>query len=257
MNASDIDECEDLVRTYAKNRRVKGLKKFKKFRNSCRKTKMKVGTAQYGEWRTWNVLFYIASNENGSFLLYFEYLEGRKQYLRDIEDCAKSFGYYKKEKQDNEDQDERIDLPPGWDVFETDHYLIQNNLGDASKVRDFARRVEILNKYHRKVVYPREDLEKIRPNKQRPKFIIKYFKDHKGFLGYAGDEGVWGAAAYYSPSRGEIAFYLSGWKKKSQGILYHEATHQYLQEFVGGPRVRFHIWINEGLAEYFNGAGMQ
>ena len=86
--------------------------------------------------------------------------------------------------------------------------------------------------------------------------MIKYFKDEKGFNGYAGDNGVFGAAAYYSPGQSEIAFYDTGWSKESLAILYHECTHQYLHDFVGGPRVNFHIWINEGLAEYFFAAGM-
>ena len=258
VDEPDFDEALELVKVYAKTQRIKDLGQFKAYEVKCRKTKMKVANFTYSSWggRVWENFYYVANNENGSFLITYSYLQGRKQYLKDIEASAKSFGYYKKSKpKDKDDVDERLDLPPGWKLYETAHYLIQYNETSDEKVKDFGKRIELLNKAHRSVIKPDPNLEQIRPNKQLKKFIIKYFKNHKGFQKYASDEGVRGAAAYYSPMRGEIAFYLSGWKKMTQGILYHECTHQYLHEFIGGPRVRFHIWINEGLAEYFNGAG--
>ncbi len=255
LDAADINSAVTVASDYMKTRRFDSIGEGKDVKLACRKTTMKLfelSKSAYG--RTWVYPTFVASSENGSFLLLYAYLSTYRQYAKQIQESAVSFAWVKKEEgAPDESTDSRLDTPEGWDVLETQNYLIQYNEPNPDKVKEFGRMIERLHAVQDQVLPRDPQLEKLRPNKQRPKFIVKYFKDSTGFQNYARDEGVYGAAAYYNPSRGEIAFYLTGWKKQTLGILFHECTHQYLQELVGGPRVRFHICFNEGLAEYFNG----
>ncbi|GAB4154183.1 MAG: hypothetical protein Kow00107_04330 [Planctomycetota bacterium] len=256
LDSPDMAGAIELAKSYFSTKGIKTLPDFEDVRNSCRKTKLKHTSVSATSWggNAWIYDAYIANNENGSFLLIYIHLSTYKQYEKQIEESAKSFAWSKKEENPvNEPGDRRLDLPKGWALLETENYLIQYNETNTEKVKEFGKKIEKLHSYHEKVIAPDPQLEQLRPKKQTRKFIIKYFKNSKGFQEYGGDEGVYGAAAYYNPSRGEIAFYFMGWKKQTLGVLFHECTHQYLQEFVGGPRVRFHIATNEGLAEYFNG----
>ena len=257
MKADDLEGAKKPALKFASTRNYGRTKEEEKFKYRSSKTKGIYLKYSSKGWRTqWNIYHFIAVNNNGSFLLTYSYDSQKKSTKDRIFESAKSFSFVKKKAPKKKTHlDERIDLPPGWHLLETSNYYIQYNVKQKDKVVDFGNKIERLTKAHRKVLPRKPEIEKLRPKKQRKKFVIKYFKDYGAFQGYAGDQGVFGAAAYYSPSQGEIAFYLSGWKKRTMCILYHECTHQYLQEFVGGPRVGFHIWINEGLAEYFFAAG--
>ncbi|RKY18597.1 MAG: hypothetical protein DRP90_05425 [Planctomycetota bacterium] len=259
LDAAGLDEAVSLVKDFAALQGDKNLVSEEDFRLSDRKTKAKyLLYKRKSRWSKgeWNNCYFVAFNSNGAFLLYYSWFSTYRQYRKQVLDSARSFSWVKKTARPAPEIDPRVDLPPGWKVYESENYIIQYNCSDRRKVAEFAARIEKLHKAHVSVLPPRPDLEKLRPRKQWRKFVIKYFKDRKGFQGYAGDQGVWGAAAYYSPTQGEIAFYLTGWTKQTLCILYHECTHQYLHTFVGGPRVPFHIWIDEGLAEYFFAAGM-
>lgn len=259
ISGKNIDEAFESVQSYATSKGMKDPTEKEDIKLKDKNAKMKkVVYLASSRWSgDWKCYYFAAHIPNGAFMLIYQHPAAYKQYEKQVLESATSFKPAKTTESDGEALDPRIDLPAGWKLHETANYFIQYNEKDDAKVTDFGKKIEKLHDAHISVLKPNPQIESLRPKKQREKFVIKYFKDAKGFQGYAGDQGVWGAAAYYSPSQGEIAFYLSGWSKKTLCILYHECTHQFLQEFVGGPRVRFHIWINEGLAEYFFAAGWE
>ncbi len=263
LKVENMEKALEVAQSYAEMCQLGKALKVTDFKVTCGKTKVK--TMRYTStgrpadgWDdgTFAHHYFVAQNENGYYFYFYVYFVQYKKYEAEIMDSAKSFAFSKK-KEVKKDADSRKQLPPGWSVLETENYLIQYNEPDATKVKNFGARIEKLHAAHVKVVPPDKEMEKIRPAVSKHKFAIKYFKDKAGFDGYAADNAVWGAAAWYSPGQGEIVFYLTGWSKETLAILYHECTHQYLQDLVGGPKIRFHTWINEGLAEYFFAAGME
>ncbi|MFA4986229.1 MAG: hypothetical protein WC712_06570, partial [Candidatus Brocadiia bacterium] len=251
MDAKDIDAAAAASEKYAKSCGYGASTAKADFKPKCPKTTMKKITFSRSNWGDqMTILLLPAINANGAFLLTYQYYTAQKQYISIVEDSAKSFAFAPKET-GTPKPGKKNELPAGWNQIETENYIIQYNDDNVDKVKLFAKRIERLHTFHAKLLPRKPEYEKNRPKAMRGKLTVKYFKDRNGFDGYAGDQGVYGAAAYFSPGQNEIAFYLTGWTKETMCILYHEATHQYLQEFVGGPRVDFHTWINEGTSEYF------
>ncbi|MFA4987446.1 MAG: DUF1570 domain-containing protein, partial [Candidatus Brocadiia bacterium] len=260
LKPDDLESAEKMAREFARTKNCGELIDRTEVRLGCRKTKMIcLHYERSQKWwdgtTIWAIFYFVANNPNGSFLLTYLYDAAMKPYAQAVIDSSKTFAYVEKKKGSEGDPvEDKYDLAPGWKACKTANYFIQYNEKSDERVKEFGQRIEMLHAAHVKVMQPIPELEEMRPVKQHKRFLIKYFKDYESFSNYAGDQGIGGAAAWYSPEQGEIAFFNMGWKRLTAGVLAHEGTHQFLQEFVGGPRVSFHIAFNEGMAEYFNGA---
>ncbi|MBI3271840.1 MAG: DUF1570 domain-containing protein [Planctomycetes bacterium] len=185
---------------------------------------------------------------------------GKKHGQRKAEEfrrIARTFAFL------NDDQIDKLlarkgggSLGPGWSSFTTAHYEIQYN-GDEEFARELGKHLEaILAEYQRR--FPM-DLERAVGEggeaKGYRRFTVKSFKTEQEFASYAAQNGVTGAAAYFSPAQNELVAYktVDEGKRKTFHILYHEASHQYMYLYLGGD-VEIPIWLNEGVAEYFYGA---
>ena len=172
------------------------------------------------------------------------------------------------------------DVPKGWSVAETEHFQVQSEIGEDLALR-LGQHLERMLKLYEDFLPTRRKLET---------FVLKVFKDKKGFCDYSGFKLDTGTVAYYNQSGKELVGYDCGFVfgertippalklKPSTGtelsgkdierivdllddttdtytfdlvrVLSHEGWHQYFHFFTVSW-VSMPSWLDEGLGDYF------
>lgn len=78
--------------------------------------------------------------------------------------------------------------------------------------------------------------------------VVLLFSTRQEFIEHGGGEE--GMVAYYSPKRGWLVGYRSGSLEDTYPAFFHEGLHQFLRYYLEDPP----MWLNEGLACYFETA---
>jgi hypothetical protein len=160
---------------------------------------------------------------------------------------------------------DRGDIPEGWYVMEAGRYVFQSD-APRERIKKVAVHLNAAYKLYSKTF----------PTGRTPgkPFIVKIFKDRKGFLAYGAPPG---AGAYYSWGDREMVGYDTGkldgevrsstsdkegglkariqraMNKNSMdllGVFAHEGWHQYFH-FACASKISFPSWCDEGIGEYF------
>ncbi len=136
--------------------------------------------------------------------------------------------------------------PKDWLVIRTKHYtLISNSLRD--RLKELASRLELILFEYRKFFNT--------TTKIKETYTVKMFKNRQDFKEYAREHGVSEfAAAYFSFGDKELVLYDTfsiGMGRKTFGIIYHEAAHQFIYHYLGE---HVPIWFHEAVAQYFEAA---
>lgn len=142
------------------------------------------------------------------------------------------------------------ELPAGFGVFKTSHYVIGHNSSEA-----YARRVAALYEqlYRSFYTYWKNQQWKLSP----PEFPLTslVFKDRQEFLKYARDEigeTADSVIGYYHLGTNRMITYNVPDFERNVATIIHEATHQLAynsgmqQRYADNP-----MWVSEGLAMYF------
>ncbi|MBI4576468.1 MAG: DUF1570 domain-containing protein [Planctomycetes bacterium] len=122
-------------------------------------------------------------------------------------------------------------------VIETAHYTVESTAG-AALTDELARELDrAFEEYTGRFRFDRRITERFR---------VRLFGDPEGYAAYAGNRYV---GLYNSGSR-ELVIDASQRVRQVYETLYHEAFHQFLHFYIGGPMP---TWIWEGIPMYFTG----
>jgi len=172
------------------------------------------------------------------------------------------------------------DVPRGWAIVETEHYQVQSQIGEETG-RRLGEHLESMLKLYDSFMPTRRKLET---------FVLKVFRDKKGFCDYSGNDIKTNTVAYYNQSSKELVGYDCGFvfgqrttppllavspaaaekltpKERERiaslfdagtnaytfdlvRVLSHEGWHQYFHFFTVSW-VPMPSWLDEGLGDYF------
>lgn len=134
--------------------------------------------------------------------------------------------------------------PKDWIVIRTRNFdLLSNSLPE--RLEELAYRLEAMQAKYRQL-FAAKDLE-------LPRSTVKMFKNNAEFKAYMREKNLnlEHATAYFSSGDNELVCYdlfSVGMGHRQWGIIYHEACHQFMFAYLGGPHP---MWLAEGLACYF------
>ncbi|MHC4941692.1 MAG: tetratricopeptide repeat protein [Planctomycetota bacterium] len=134
---------------------------------------------------------------------------------------------------------------PGWEKIyehESKHYHIYSDI-DVKVCREAAKTME--EAYTAYIVH----LERIK-DLENKKFPVYLFSGHAGYSGYLQDlkmSGSKDSLGCYVPALQQLMIWNLPDRKTMMRTVLHEGFHQYLHRLTKNPP----IWLNEGLAEYY------
>ncbi|MCC6739006.1 MAG: hypothetical protein IT452_08155 [Planctomycetia bacterium] len=141
------------------------------------------------------------------------------------------------------------DVPPGWSLFNTDHYQVLTD-GGPEEARATAERLEGILALYRRILPSRQEL---------PRFPVRVFRTYDAYLSYGGEDGT---AGCYDQSTGDLVLTrfvgLGGGDpmvrlpspQEMTATAYHEAWHQYFHWYLDADADP-PAWFDEGMADYF------
>lgn len=156
-------------------------------------------------------------------------------------------------------------IPDGYRRIWKGRYELQTNCDDELSKQTMTH-LNSMAKVFKTMLRPRKTLKN--------RMVVKLFRTRKHFMDYGAPAG---AAAYFSPSIGEMVGYDTGvaggkvrsqatsggkntfeeWRQRNSmdvlGVMCHEGWHQYFH-YNCGSKVHFPAWCDEGIAEYFYSA---
>jgi len=144
----------------------------------------------------------------------------------------------------------RLALLPGWEVRDTEHYVIlYHGQPDAPLLALMAQRLETLRARFLHDFAPDGVVDSLP--------VVRVCRDRGEYLTYGGESWT---AGYFNPNVGELVLYdprTDGTEDLDEnhpllGTLHHEACHQYL--FATAGALPLHTWFDEGTAEFYAGA---
>ncbi|MEL6105585.1 MAG: DUF1570 domain-containing protein [Planctomycetota bacterium] len=144
----------------------------------------------------------------------------------------------------------REELPSGFEVYQTSHYVVVHNTTDR-----YARQVGLLFEQLYKGFYAYWKNQGWRLPEPRFPLVALVLADRNDFLRYAGAEV--GSSAqylfgYYNPDSNRMMTYNLPSLERNVATIIHEATHQL--SYNCGLQTRYADnpkWLSEGLAMYF------
>ncbi len=137
----------------------------------------------------------------------------------------------------------------GWEIEDTENYLILYSTKDQALIRLLKRELEAIRRAYEGLFPTPEPLEVVS--------VLRVCKDKDEYTAYGGPPSSGG---YWSSVAEELVFFdyedvgreaCSG-KANARVVLYHEAFHQYVHYAAGD--ISPHSWFNEGTGDYFSGA---
>jgi len=135
-------------------------------------------------------------------------------------------------------------------VEETEHYVIKTDVSEKA-AKNAGKAMEQLYKVFTEIFRPEND-------KVDSKTEVVIFAKEEDFRRLAGldatgaPKGQLGFFRAMPDGQTQIATYRrEGDEFGTMNTLYHEATHQFLLLVMGGPKKAPPLWLNEGLAVYF------
>jgi hypothetical protein len=144
----------------------------------------------------------------------------------------------------------RLALVEGWEVRDTEHYMVlYHGRADAPLLDLVAARVETLRARFL-VDFPPDGAVDTLP-------VVRVCRDRGEYLTYGGE--AW-TSGFFNPNVGELVLYDAREDVDAEldenhpmlGTLHHEACHQYLHATAGA--LPLHTWFDEGTAEVYAGA---
>ncbi|MDQ7778773.1 MAG: DUF1570 domain-containing protein [Planctomycetota bacterium] len=208
----------------------------------------------------WQQTVVVVFNHDRAFFLQYSYEKAQaKGWQKTVDESFATFvitkdAQDKGQKAATDADHSTARLPAGWSRFQSKRYNYEYNCQE----KDAKIFIGYLENFITKIM----DIFKV-PEEERTtldKFTVKLFNSYNDFSAYASSDGVGGAAAYFSPMQKHLVtcatYEWGGGKKEAYGVLFHEATHQFVH-FYFGEETNVPIWVNEGLAEYFNAAGFK
>ena len=143
----------------------------------------------------------------------------------------------------------RLAAVEGWEVRDSEHYIVVDHSGDEVLLERVTRELE----YLRAELQRRYAPSRLGRRAADEVACLRVCRDREEYLAYGGFQG---SAGYWNPNVGELVIYdprPSGGTQEDLWItLHHEASHQYIHAATGG--VVPHSWFDEGLADWFAGA---
>ncbi len=148
--------------------------------------------------------------------------------------------------------DVRMKLVDGWDLRDTQHYIILSHGVDDLFVRSVSDQIEVIRKEYGEQCPPDQSMDTVS--------LVRICRDAAEYKMYGGQSGT---AGYWSPAGRELVLFdASGMTQPgldgehyTRSVLFHEAFHQYVQASL--EQVPAHPWYEEGMAEYFGGARVE
>ena len=140
------------------------------------------------------------------------------------------------------------DLAAAGEVLESRFYTIHHNLPER-QVRKYARHMDLIFAEYTRRFSGLRDRRKGRMNL----YLLKTREDYLRQLGSFGIDGsASGGMFFWGPRGSGLATWTAGRSEATVfGILQHEGLHQFARNYLGEE---IPIWLNEGLAEYFEQA---
>ncbi len=137
---------------------------------------------------------------------------------------------------------------PGLETYESKYYTIRHNLPDE-QVRRAAEHMDLVFREYSKRFAGFRSRRKGRQNL----YLLKTKQDYVDLLAGFGINGsASGGMFFYGPRGSGLATYIGGRDIEDVfPILQHEGLHQFVRNYMGD---RVPLWLNEGLAEYFEQA---
>lgn len=136
----------------------------------------------------------------------------------------------------------------GWDkarTKETEHYVIKTNLSEDA-LNDIAYVAECLYTEFKKIFKISKDI----PLKLDV-LVCRTREEYIANGGPPGAKGVFMVDSSKFPSGRILTYYYIGEDANTTFVLLHEGTHQFVHHYLGGVQMRCPLWINEGLATYY------
>ena len=166
---------------------------------------------------------------------------------------------------------DEIRREPGWQLYETENYLVVSSSEDDEFVEELMERVEAIRDIF-VADYPpesarravptegedeEEDEEELRSRSTTDPFlearasVIRVCNNQAQYHSYGGPGG---SAGYWSSRDEELVIYddqAGGGRDDTWAVLNHEAFHQYIFYFYG--KLAPHSWYNEGTGDFYSG----
>ena len=142
----------------------------------------------------------------------------------------------------------RAETGPADQVFESRYYSIHHNLPSA-EVKKFGKHMDLIfAEYSRRFSGLRD-----RRRGRMKLYLLKTRDDYERQLALFGIDGsASGGMFFYGPRGSGLATWVGDRsERQTQQVLQHEGLHQFARNYLG---YRIPVWLNEGLAEYFEQA---
>jgi len=143
----------------------------------------------------------------------------------------------------------RLAMVRGWEVEDTENYIVLYDTPDVPLVRKIVRDLELL----------RLEYERLFPSEKPVTSVstVRICKSRDEYLSYGGPPQ---SAGYWNFEDEELVLYDAETQDKAHRVsdantfiaLYHEAFHQYIHYSTG--ELPPHSWFNEGHGDFFSGA---
>ncbi len=141
--------------------------------------------------------------------------------------------------------EEEVNLTPGWQLIETDHYFIKTSVDNARFLKELQERIEAIRK-----VYVARFLPQGEPKELLKKPVLRVTKNFDEYFQYGGPPGSGG---YFNSQTEELVVpcFKEIGLTLTWAILNHEGFHQFIHTFFGD--LSPHSWYNEGTGDYYAG----